>query len=733
MNIKIHININDKRWDDYKIPVRKIVQATMILAGQNDPTEQVIRDSSNNTPAWIPRSITGTPFGEIEREISITLTNDKEIQKINKGYRGMDRPTNVLSFESGDSELLGDIFLSFDTIAREVGACGNTPDKNGRAGFHQPLQSHATHMIIHGVLHLLGYDHIKNKDAEKMEALEEKILFVLKEKERTSMKNQLKNLKSYILNKKYFNYYMAALLGAIGSLGFAPFYIWPATLVGIAGMYLLYFQVTGKRSEVKGNEKKYLLPLTSYLLPFVFGAAYSVANFWWVLHSIFVVPDLQAQFAIFTIPGVIGIALVGGLIFMWPFVITEFVIRKCVNRKSQDNVSRFTIHGSRPIIFAAAWAFVLWAREWIFTGFPWNPLANIMMPYPMLSNSMALWGALGLSFVLIGLAVSVAEVIRHKAYGIKDFMPIGIFTALLVVGAIYGAHNIRTANTNHEHESPVIRIVQPAAPQDVKMSRERAIELAYLMIELSKSDGLDDVDIVVWPETSFPFVINKLSTNFGPASTIGRTTVFGATTWRAGNFYNSLIVAAADGNMEHIFSKFRLVPFGEYRPFGDIIPTPGELTPGAGPEIIGIRDSGFDSRFYFVPAICYEIIFSDMLLPRTRTTSTSHELPQAIINITNDTWFGRTPGTFQHLDMTRRQAIEMGLPVVRSNYSGISAFINADGRIVSYLPIGYQGVLDGRIGTAHITPFRIIGLNGWMIIILIFSLSTVLIIKRLFK
>ena len=108
-------------------------------------------------------------------------------------------------------------------------------------------------------------------------------------------------------------------------------------------------------------------------------------------------------------------------------------------------------------------------------------------------------------------------------------------------------------------------------------------------------------------------------------------------------------------------------------------------------------------------------IFSDSLVPDDAGGLF------AIVNITNDNWFGNTPGVYQHLDMVRRYAIESGLPIVRANYSGISAFVGADGEVISSLPVGDKGVLDGIVFGAHITPYRIIGLNGWMIIILLVS------------
>ena len=97
------------------------------------------------------------------------------------------------------------------------------------------------------------------------------------------------------------------------------------------------------------------------------------------------------------------------------------------------------------------------------------------------------------------------------------------------------------------------------------------------------------------------------------------------------------------------------------------------------------------------------------------------ENPNEIINITNDTWFGTTPGTYQHLDMVRRYAIESGLPIVRANYSGISAFVLSDGTITSQIPVGHAGYADGVVFGAHMTPYREIGRDWWMFVILMFS------------
>ncbi len=97
-------------------------------------------------------------------EISIVLTDDAHIQILNRDYRGKDKPTNVLSFPQDEPSLLGDLVFAYETIAREA------IEQN------KSFTDHMTHMIVHGTLHLIGYDHIKDHEAQIMEGLEIEIL-----------------------------------------------------------------------------------------------------------------------------------------------------------------------------------------------------------------------------------------------------------------------------------------------------------------------------------------------------------------------------------------------------------------------------------------------------------------------------------------------------------------------------------------------------------------------------
>lgn len=658
--MQVYVNTENKSWKKYKIDFEKIANAAVLPVHKN-------------------------------AEVSITLVNDKQIHKLNKQYRGMDKPTNVLSFELGDDVLLGDIFISLDTVKREAAAA------------HISVEEHTAHMIVHGILHLQGYDHIKNSEAKVMEAKEIKILQKLGYKnpyadeenvcdESCCRHNLFYRLQNIKIHENSFSWYLvAAILGVMTSFGFAPFNLWMLSLFGIGIMYYLVTKQNNRISFWK-----------SYLLAFPFGAFYGIAMFWWVLNSIYVIPELTAQFAIWTIPALMGIGLLCGAILSLPFATIRYVCWK---------------PAQRAILFATIWTLVLWGREWFLTGFPWNPISNITMNMPMVINSMSLWGAIGLTFVIIGLTASLVELFR-KGF-VSNWLVFCMYVVLFLIGCGFGYHNMTLSD--NMTKSPLIRIVQPAqsAVYKVPTSRQDAQNIANQKIRdlfvWATNDKSANPDIIVFPETSYPYMVVN---NLFPLSRILNTNVImGANSYNNGNEYNSMVIADKNGIIQKLYSKSHLVPFGEYRPFGDIIPTPGQLTPGNGKELLSVDVR--TGKFIFAPAICYEIIFSDSLVPRGTHAD-------AIINITNDTWFGLTPGVFQHLDMVRRYAIESGLPVVRANYSGISAFIGADGNIISMMPVGDTGSLDGFVWGAHITPYRIIGRDMWMAFILMFSIFAVI-------
>jgi len=139
--LKIDVMVDCKRWKD------------------TEGVKSIVRRAVAQAAATV--STTGT-------ELAIVLTDDSAIRQLNRLWRGIDAATNVLSFPSkrtaGEPPHLGDIVLAYETIAREATAEG------------KPFAHHLAHLVVHGYLHLIGYDHDKEADAEAMEQTERKIL-----------------------------------------------------------------------------------------------------------------------------------------------------------------------------------------------------------------------------------------------------------------------------------------------------------------------------------------------------------------------------------------------------------------------------------------------------------------------------------------------------------------------------------------------------------------------------
>jgi probable rRNA maturation factor len=143
--IKIETNILCADWPKYKTLARDLAHATLQTAG-------FLKKNKN-------KSI----------EISIVYADDALLKGLNRDFMGKNKPTNVLSFPNNDESeagaiYLGDVVLAFETIKREAKSQGKT------------FKHHTMHLIVHGILHLIGYDHQTNAQAKKMEKLETMIL-----------------------------------------------------------------------------------------------------------------------------------------------------------------------------------------------------------------------------------------------------------------------------------------------------------------------------------------------------------------------------------------------------------------------------------------------------------------------------------------------------------------------------------------------------------------------------
>jgi apolipoprotein N-acyltransferase len=163
-------------------------------------------------------------------------------------------------------------------------------------------------------------------------------------------------------------------------------------------------------------------------------------------------------------------------------------------------------------------------------------------------------------------------------------------------------------------------------------------------------------------------------------------------------FFNSIEILGASGLSSARYDKRHLVPFGEYMPFqtalhalglSEFVQFPGGFTPGVGSNVLSLPGAP-DA----IAMICYEAIF-----PNEWGGARGGEADRAgwLLNVTDDAWFGLTPGPYQHFALARLRAIEWGLPLARSANGGLSAIVDAKGRILASAPLGAETVIDGEL------------------------------------
>ena len=216
--------------------------------------------------------------------------------------------------------------------------------------------------------------------------------------------------------------------------------------------------------------------------------------------------------------------------------------------------------------------------------------------------------------------------------------------------------------------------------------------------------GLRGITHLVWPESAFPFFLAREPDALAQIAELlppGTVLITGAArppqispgekTTRA---YNSVYVIDHDGSILGVYDKNHLVPFGEYLPFQDALERLGlrQLTKVQGGFIAGERRRMLrvNRAPPFLPLICYEIIFPGDVVPKG-------ERPGWLLNVTNDGWFGRSAGPYQHFQQARVRGIEEGLPLVRAANTGISAVVDPLGRVIERLPLASEGILDSAL------------------------------------
>lgn len=348
--------------------------------------------------------------------------------------------------------------------------------------------------------------------------------------------------------------------------------------------------------------------------------------------------------------------------------------------------------------FALAMTLAELARGTMLTGFPWALQAYAWTDTPV-AQAAALMGAYALS------ALTVAAACAPAALALGRRGPLAVGAALLAAGWLWGAARLDAAL--RDDGGAMVRLVQPNIAQADKWEPGATRAIFDRLVSLSAQPSAEKPILVIWPEVAVTFLYDQSpeAQALVTAALGGGAAVAVGSVRRdpEGRLYNSLLFYGPDGAPLGTYDKRRLTPFGEYVPYVAILGRLGIGTLGDG--LSGFTPGSEPGPFSLpglppaAPLICYEIVFPGEVAAAVGGAAW-------ILQSTNDAWFGDTSGPRQHLAIARMRAIEQGLPVARAANTGVSAMIDAHGRIRASLPLGAQGVVDSPLpSTVAPTPF----------------------------
>ncbi|AHJ67403.1 Apolipoprotein N-acyltransferase [Granulibacter bethesdensis] len=448
------------------------------------------------------------------------------------------------------------------------------------------------------------------------------------------------------------------LAGAAAALALPPFFCIPVLLLSFPTLMALIGGAANRRVAFRRG--------------FWFGFGLNVAGLYWITEAILLEAARYWWFVPIAVPGLSALMAL-------------FIAAACAFAKG------FLRGLPRLLAFAAAWTVMDLLRQFLLTGFPWNPLASIWA-IPGLAGDIMLqpvaWiGTPGVTALTVFLAC--LPVLRPFAWGVG--------ACAMVVWAALGWMHL----SEHPDRASALNVVlvQGNIPQGQKFDRrflrttwDTYLRLTHEGVEAAHKAMPGDPVVVVWPETaSVALLADDAAARQSIAEAAeGNPTLIGSVRFgEDGRPRNSLIAMDGQGGVQDFYDKWHLVPGGEFAPgwlpFAVQLVPGGGFVPGPGPRTLDLP--GLPP---FAPLICYEAIFPAQIVNEIQR-------PAWIVNITNDAWFGQSTGPHQHLAAVRMRAVEEGLPIMRAANTGITVGYDAYGHQVARMNQGQAGFLLVRL------------------------------------
>ena len=446
---------------------------------------------------------------------------------------------------------------------------------------------------------------------------------------------------------------IALLAGMLAALALPPLHVVPVLLVAFP---VLLTRINAARGPLEAARRGWWFGFGYHLIGLYWiteAILFEAARFWWLVPL--AVPALAAVLAVFIAA---------------PAWVAWFA--------SRDDRPEAP---ARIMTLAGGWVLGDLARQFVATGFPWNPLGSVWAVPGRIGDVMlqpaALISVHGLTILTVVLACSPA-----LRWG-------GRAACLAVFLAWIGFGVSRTSAPPPPDQALSVVLVQGNVPQGRKWDPALAASVFERYLRLT-ADGIQAAGpgphAVVWPETASPFQLgsDRLAREAIAAAAQGEPVLAGAVRFDDEDRpRNTLFAMTGAGQIAALYDKWHLVPFGEYQPswaqIGIQLVPGGGFARGPGPEtlhISGVPPVG--------PLICYEAIFPGQVV-------NAADRPDWMVNVTNDAWFGTSAGPRQHLAAARLRAVEEGLPLLRAANTGITIAFDSRGHEITRIEMEQTG------------------------------------------
>jgi len=347
----------------------------------------------------------------------------------------------------------------------------------------------------------------------------------------------------------------------------------------------------------------------------------------------------------------------------------------------------------RWLLVPLAWAVVEYLRTYLFSGFPWSLIAASIVDYAPFVQFDRVAGPYALGILILLPSTLIAWLIVARPKGMRSLFPIA---AVVIITFVWWATGLVAAKMLvRPTGTPMARaaLLQPNISQEMRWDNDNLILIFRRMMAMTEEATSHNVQVVIWPESTVP--LSYATTDFyrQAIESLSRTrsvdVILGSVAdepEQPNKLWNAAFLVSGGRTIGH-YDKIRLVPFGEYVPLREMLSFAHALVHAVGQFEFGTKDTPLVGRFFYGPAICYEVVFPQ--IPRTQVVHGANVL----VTITNDAWYDGTSAPRQHLNMARLRAVETDRYLLRAGTTGISAVIDPAGQIVQQMEMGKQGII----------------------------------------